>query len=102
MQLPGVVPDRQVFGLVMSGVPRYCACREFVDVPDFAQQVAIAAANMGESLAPVIEAVNGYRSKLLGYDYPAAIAARMAADYHALLLTILTPGGSTSDEGGNT
>lgn len=71
-----------------------CTCEAFLDEPPAAEPdelplsaaVAGVIAELGETLEPVLEAVNGYRSKLLGLGYPADAAASMAADYHRMLL----------------
>lgn len=61
-----------------------------------ANQLAGVLASIGEVIAPVREATDGYRASLIAGGYPEADASRMAADYHRYVLELLT----TSAAGG--
>lgn len=75
-----------------------CDCTDFVDErdtghdePSLASGVMGVVQNLGaDVLEPCLDAVEGYRSKLVGLGYPADAAANMAADYHRLLLAAFT------------
>ncbi len=53
-------------------------------------QFAAALASIGDMLAPLGEAVEGYRAAREREGYGDALARKMAADYHAALLKMLT------------
>lgn len=49
-----------------------------------------AMAELGENLQPVREAVEGYRATLDSEGWGDALSRKMAADYHAYILRLLT------------
>lgn len=53
---------------------------------DVANQIAVGLASMATMMAPVLEAVEGYRVRCEGAGYSSGLAQKMAADYHAAIL----------------
>jgi hypothetical protein len=50
---------------------------------------AMGLASIKENLAPVREAVEGYRAEMVRYGYPDDLARQMAADYHRYLMSMM-------------
>jgi hypothetical protein len=59
------------------------------DKPNPANAMASVMATIFEMVGPVIEATEGYRTKLESLGYPDSIARKMAGDYHAALLRMV-------------
>jgi hypothetical protein len=60
--------------------------------PSVEAAVAEAIANVRDMFAPVREATTGYRSQLITEGITSTEADRMAADFHHMLMTIVTKG----------
>lgn len=56
---------------------------------EVAAQLATAMAAIADGLAPLLEAVEGYRARLEAAGWGEGLARRMAADYHAALLRMV-------------
>lgn len=59
------------------------------DAGDIAHTIAQQLAVLGEAIAPIQEAVEGYRVARVAEGYPDELARRMATDYHAALIKVL-------------